>query len=79
MYIFIFIAHTIFARIIGKTNKRGENYMSNQIKPGTSADRDMNLYVKDASNHTIGQISVKKGQRIPPTNIKGASHYSLSD
>lgn len=44
-------------------------------KPGEQADRDLDLFVVDSSGKHIGEISVPKGSRIPPTRADGAESY----
>jgi len=44
-------------------------------KPGEIADSDLQLFVVDNSGKHLGEISVSKGNRVPPTSIKGATGY----
>jgi|GEM_PF-1861610 len=44
-------------------------------KPGEEADKDLELYVTDSKGNHLGEISVPKGNRIPPTRIKDANGY----
>ena len=46
------------------------------IKPGKETSEGMKLYVKDADDNTIGEITVPPGHRVPPTRIEGAQSYS---
>ena len=50
------------------TNKR-------QWKPGEEADRDLDLYVVDGNGNHVGEITVSRGHRVPPTRISGAEGY----
>lgn len=50
--------------------------MANQtIKPGTEANSDMKLNVKDSKGKTVGEIKVPAGSRVPPTRTSGAETY----
>ncbi|MDR2606083.1 MAG: hypothetical protein LBC38_02230, partial [Oscillospiraceae bacterium] len=44
-------------------------------KPGDETDSDLDLYVVDGSGNHLGEISVSKGQRVPPTRIENAQGY----
>jgi len=44
-------------------------------KPGDVADSNLDLYVVDGSGKHLGEISVSKGQRVPPTRIANAQGY----
>jgi len=46
-----------------------------QWKPGEDADRDLELYVIDSQGNHLGEISVPKGNRVPPTRILDAEGY----
>jgi len=46
-----------------------------QWKPGEEATSDLELYVVDASGNHLGEISVPKGNRIPPTRFENATGY----
>lgn len=46
-----------------------------QWKPGEEADKDLELYVVDSKGNQLGEISVTKGNRIPPTRIENAEAY----
>lgn len=49
--------------------------MSN-YKPGEPAGKSTKLYVKDDDGNTLGEIQVPGGNRVPPTRIEDADHYS---
>ena len=44
-------------------------------RPGEEADYDLELYVVDGKGNHLGEISVPKGNRIPPTRIEDAEGY----
>ncbi len=44
-------------------------------KPGEEADKDLQLYVIDGSGNHLGEVSVSKGNRVPPTRIVNAEGY----
>ena len=46
-----------------------------QWKPGEEADKDLQLYVVDGKGKHLGEISVSKGNRVPPTRIESAQGY----
>ena len=46
-----------------------------QWKPGEEAEHDLDLYVIDGNGNHLGEISVSKGHRIPPTRIEEAEGY----
>ena len=46
-----------------------------QWKPGEDAEYDLELYVVDAQGNHLGEISVAKGNRVPPTRIMNAEGY----
>ena len=46
------------------------------IKPGKETSDGMKLYVKDADDNVIGEITVPAGHRVPPTRIEGAQAYT---
>jgi len=46
-----------------------------QWKPGEDADKDLELYVIDSEGNHLGEISVSRGHRVPPTRIENAEGY----
>ena len=44
-------------------------------KPGEDAEYDLELYVIDGQGNHLGEISVAKGNRVPPTRILNAEGY----
>jgi len=46
-----------------------------QWKPGEEADHDLDLYVIDSQGNHLDEISVPKGNRVPPTRVSGAEGY----
>jgi len=46
-----------------------------QWKPGEEADTDLKLFVVDNQGNHLGEISVPKGNRIPPTRFEDAVGY----
>ena len=44
-------------------------------KPGEEATKDLDLYVVDSEGNHLGEISVSKGNRVPPTRILDAEGY----
>lgn len=44
------------------------------IRPGTEAEEDLILYVKDSDGNSMGEIKVPAGHRVPPTR-KNAESY----
>ena len=57
--------------------KKEVNSMSSkrQWRPGEEAEYDLELYVVDGKGNQLGEISVPKGNRIPPTRIEDAEGY----
>ncbi len=45
-------------------------------KPGDQATKGTKLYVKDENGNVLGEIQVPSGNRVPPTRIESADHYS---
>ncbi|HHT83863.1 MAG: hypothetical protein ACOYEC_06465 [Christensenellales bacterium] len=48
-------------------------------QPGDNVEKDVKLYVKDSKGNTLGEINVPAGNRVPPTRIEGADHYSTQE
>lgn len=46
-----------------------------QWRPGEEADSDLQLYVVDSKGNHLGEISVPKGNRVPPTRFEDAVGY----
>jgi len=44
-------------------------------RPGEDAETDLELYVIDGDGNHLGEISVPKGNRVPPTRIENAEGY----
>lgn len=44
-------------------------------KPGEEATKNLELYVVDDKGNHLGEISVPKGNRVPPTRIENAQGY----